>query len=169
MDIGDAAKKFVTLLLAAITLQSCDPLPGTMRSKARAIVRNELLDPEAAQFRDDEVSTSGKSVCGQVNTKNRMGGYVGFIKYVAMPDVGKALIADDPDFGEYYRDINNELSLKAAGEKIVLTCTLANLWQTVCPEPMRQLAAEGARQCKLWSSKTPGDEDKLKTELGITE
>lgn len=44
------------------------------------IVRSKLVDPDSAQFRNQ----SGK--CGEVNAKNRMGGYTGFKRYVVLSE-----------------------------------------------------------------------------------
>lgn len=45
-------------------------------------VAKELLDPEAAKFRD--VRQVGEGVfCGEVNGKNRQGAYVGFERFYA--------------------------------------------------------------------------------------
>lgn len=47
----------------------------------RLPIISNLVDPESAQFRDE--IRIGKSVlCGEVNAKNRMGGYTGFKKFV---------------------------------------------------------------------------------------
>lgn len=56
---------------------------GDKVKRAREMVKNNLADPYSAKFRNDRVVT-GKSlnaVCGQVNMKNRMGGYNGYITY----------------------------------------------------------------------------------------
>ena len=57
-------------------------------SQARSAITRDFLDPGAAQFRDEviyrKLSRDGLpyfSVCGQVNGKNQMGGYVGFKPY----------------------------------------------------------------------------------------
>ncbi|WP_162058291.1 hypothetical protein [Undibacterium sp. KW1] len=42
------------------------------------LVRNSLKDPDSAIFRDVKYVRSTKGVCGLVNAKNSMGGYVGF-------------------------------------------------------------------------------------------
>lgn len=44
--------------------------------KAKEQVVAALIDPESARFRD--VRTVRDAVCGQVNAKNKLGGYVGF-------------------------------------------------------------------------------------------
>lgn len=49
-------------------------------SFAREMVRAELVDPESAQFRN--LHTKGDKICGEVNAKNGMGGYVGFVPFV---------------------------------------------------------------------------------------
>jgi hypothetical protein len=49
----------------------------------RAAVRNYLNDPDSAIFRDDRPALTGKHVwCGAVNARNRMGGMIGFTRYV---------------------------------------------------------------------------------------
>lgn len=66
-----------------VGLVGCDRIPGTNENAARqakALVREQLIDPESARFEDVVVtraSGGGRAVCGWVNAKNRMGGYVG--------------------------------------------------------------------------------------------
>lgn len=47
---------------------------------ARDAVRRKLYDAESAQFRNERVyRVDGRTtVCGEVNAKNRMGGFAGF-------------------------------------------------------------------------------------------
>lgn len=52
---------------------------------ARASVINLLKDPASAQFRDERL-TPGGVLCGEVNAKNAMGGYVGFRKYISVSE-----------------------------------------------------------------------------------
>lgn len=51
------------------------------------LVRNELNDPESAQFRSlrlySEWTLTESVLCGEVNAKNRMGGYVGYRHFQA--------------------------------------------------------------------------------------
>jgi hypothetical protein len=79
-----------------------DPFQGV-----KAAVAKELLDPASAMFRDvrfdpisakahGKVSSSLLSYCGEVNAKNRMGGYVGYKKfYAAEEEPGQWLIVYD--------------------------------------------------------------------------
>jgi hypothetical protein len=52
-------------------------------SKHKEIVKTRLNDPDSALFRDVKQSRRDKEVwCGELNAKNRMGGYVGYTRYV---------------------------------------------------------------------------------------
>lgn len=71
-----------------------DPVADRKRvaTKAIAKVKHEILeslkDPDSAKFRRITVSSDGSMVCGEVNSKNAMGGYVGFKKFVNIEDKG---------------------------------------------------------------------------------
>jgi hypothetical protein len=66
------------------------PAMELKRKSAAAIekVKNDILesmkDPNSAQFR--RIVTNGVAVCGEVNAKNSMGGYVGFKKFINWDD-----------------------------------------------------------------------------------
>lgn len=77
-------------------------------------VADSLIDPESARFRNVfytfEKSAKYKyslSVCGEINAKNRMGGYVGFkwfqfrTEYAHGYPVGKAVIFIDSSGGPF--------------------------------------------------------------------
>lgn len=68
----------------------------------REAVMDRLFDPESAQFRN--VRGHGVAICGEVNAKNKLGGYVGYKQFHALPPVGKddrwfVLIDDDDENG----------------------------------------------------------------------
>lgn len=69
---------------------------------ARDAVRSKLTDPDSALFRN-EIMLGGilsGIVCGEVNAKNKMGGYVGYTEFFVVISKLKAL-----DFaGEISRD-----------------------------------------------------------------
>lgn len=50
--------------------------------RARKPVVAHLSDPDSAKFRNDRIAKSGY-LCGEINAKNRMGGYIGFKKFIA--------------------------------------------------------------------------------------
>lgn len=51
-------------------------------------VKNTLSDPGSAQFRNEHIVKNGDALvlCGEVNAKNQMGGYTGFVRFVAGGD-----------------------------------------------------------------------------------
>lgn len=51
-----------------------------MEEKAKKTIANSLKDPGSAQFRNIRESSPG-ILCGEVNAKNSMGGYVGFKRF----------------------------------------------------------------------------------------
>lgn len=46
-------------------------------------VMAQLVDPESARFRNETQNEALNIYCGEVNSKNRMGGYVGWKRYIA--------------------------------------------------------------------------------------
>lgn len=55
-------------------------------------VAEELLDPESAKFRN--VRIVGNAVCGEVNGKNKLGGYVGYQSFIYFLDSESVGIAE---------------------------------------------------------------------------
>lgn len=55
------------------------------RGVQREVVKGFMFDPESAQFRNDVPAVRGGDGvwCGEINGRNRMGGMVGFTRYVA--------------------------------------------------------------------------------------
>ena len=72
-----ARKVIIGTCIAALT--GCGQ---SLEDAAISVVREKMLDPDAAQFRG--VEKRGEwTVCGEVNGKNRFGAYVGFKKFHA--------------------------------------------------------------------------------------
>ncbi|WP_273690279.1 hypothetical protein [Ketogulonicigenium vulgare] len=74
-------------LVACVTVASKQPvnLSNQQLAEIKSVVSYGLIDPDSAQFREivayDAVMSDGSAsrfVCGQVNARNRMGGYAGF-------------------------------------------------------------------------------------------
>ncbi len=64
-------------------------------TEAKGIVANRLKDPDSAQFRSLK-SISSDQVCGQVNAKNALGGYVGYRWFwIKGPDDQKPAVVID--------------------------------------------------------------------------
>jgi hypothetical protein len=53
-------------------------------NRAKATLTEEFNDPESANFRRLSVTQdkAGRTLCGEVNAKNRMGGYVGYRRFI---------------------------------------------------------------------------------------
>lgn len=69
--------------------------------RAKGWVKSQLVDPQSAIFRNQ------KGYCGEVNSKNRMGGYGGFVRFIALgPEKYDVMIegATYSDFNEMWRD-----------------------------------------------------------------
>lgn len=50
----------------------------------RDAVRQEMVDPASTMFQNERVSaTRADVICGEYNSKNRMGGYVGWTRFQA--------------------------------------------------------------------------------------
>jgi hypothetical protein len=51
--------------------------------QAKSYIKANLTDPDSAQFRNIRLKDR-ETVCGEVNAKNRLGGFIGFTKFYAM-------------------------------------------------------------------------------------
>lgn len=82
--------KRAVILLGLLAIAGCDQ---SIR-KAHDAVKESLFDPNSAEFRNDHVASDG-TVCGEVNAKNRMGGYVGFTDYYVGPHAIGVQVGDE--------------------------------------------------------------------------
>lgn len=85
-----------TLLAVVFAVSGCGESPKIR--EAKTIVSDTLTDPESAQFRKLEVIDKGNDkfvVCGEVNARNRLGGYVGYRTFIVVGQ--SAFILDQPD------------------------------------------------------------------------
>ena len=60
-----------SLIVACALLTSCSD------REIKEAVKDDLIDPDSAQFGEISYSASGNMACAEVNAKNRMGGYTG--------------------------------------------------------------------------------------------
>ena len=78
--------------ILAINLTACHPL----EDRASAALKDRLTDPLSLQLREVRRSeTNNGAVCGEFNSKNRMGGYVGFKPFTVGPDDRLVMVEDD--------------------------------------------------------------------------
>ena len=69
----------VLLITSATLLVSC----SRQENMHKEVVKSQLTDPESAQFKNARQSKQDTEVwCGEINSKNRLGGYTGFQRYV---------------------------------------------------------------------------------------
>lgn len=95
----------IIIALAAAMLAGC----GGDIGNARDAVKAKLNDPGSAEFRGDTVyEVDGSTiVCGEVNARNRMGGYAGFEPYIVR--AGIATIGDSAQIDCEFAEMNSSL------------------------------------------------------------
>lgn len=76
-------KTVLLVTIAAIALAGCVGADGKAQREAEALIASQLRDPDSAKFDEAAfVGAGGDLVCGHVNAKNGMGGYVGRSVYI---------------------------------------------------------------------------------------
>ena len=95
------------------------------RGMQRDAVRDQLHDPGSAQFRNERQSPADDAVwCGEVNARNRMGGLVGFTRYMVTLKLDKGKL--DKAFVDLDRpDASSDDAKKQAG-------FFATMWNLTC-------------------------------------
>jgi membrane protein involved in colicin uptake len=71
--------------------------------KAEDGVKSRLIDPDSAKFRNQ------KGNCGEVNAKNKLGGYTGYSRYIYDPKEDHAVVESDASTSIITPDIMNAL------------------------------------------------------------
>lgn len=113
MVVGAAAG--VALVASAIVYKNYDE--WFTFPPLRKIVSAQLKDPASAQFREERISRLGW-LCGELNTKNGMGGYVGFKRYMVAVS-GEAYLQDHGYVGEARQRSTQDI-IDAVGEEIAV-------------------------------------------------
>ena len=151
------------LLSSGLLLAGCDYLDGT--HEAHKAVRAQLIDPDSAQFANEKTYSRG-AVCGEVNSKNRFGGYVGFTRYVYFATL-VSLSPGDPDFAKYYQAFDAGSDFQEPLEQVGNACAFVSAWNISCVDPAQKDAERRAtRQCNLYLSNKAVDTNKLRAEVG---
>ena len=92
-----------------------------------------MFAPASARF--DYVATTKAAVCGTVNAKNRMGGYVGAARFIAPRDGGRVLIFQEApsidDYATWSRNSESE-SGRNAYQNLEDGCAFPERWQADC-------------------------------------
>jgi hypothetical protein len=84
---------------------------GSVIARAKAVVRANLRDPDSAQFQDIIVFRHGNkhTACGSVNSKNGLGGYVGYRPFIYREPSYGLIIA-----GKDFNDLDIEQACRQA-------------------------------------------------------
>ena len=101
---------------------SCD-LSGKLEDTARATMTS-LYDPDSAQFRNLRNVSKGQEpiICGEVNAKNRLGGYVGYRRFLAVPEVDQVLIDQEISTTDFDHSYEQRLSQAAFDQFYPAAC-----------------------------------------------
>jgi hypothetical protein len=78
---GTNMNVYLMVLALVIYLGGCTK-PESYEEVKTAVAYN-FIDPSSATFRNLRTINNGEEVCGEVNAKNRMGGYVGYRRFHA--------------------------------------------------------------------------------------
>lgn len=84
--------------------------------KYRAPIIDNMIDPTSVLFKNEKIH--GKFLCGEFNSKNRMGAYTGFNRFISNPT--KALLADNELRNGVYNalgEIDFEIAIQEALKK----------------------------------------------------
>ena len=91
-------KTIAALAIIAVIVAGVFGWRAYLVHELRKPVLAELNDPDSAKFRNEWIASGwtvwfvkGSILCGEVNAKNRMGGYVGYVKFSTldgMADIG---------------------------------------------------------------------------------
>lgn len=81
-------KVFAALAIVGVIVAGAFAWRAHIVNELRKPVLERLSDPDSAKFRNEwllfgwsEWSVKGNILCGEVNAKNRMGGYTGYVKF----------------------------------------------------------------------------------------
>jgi len=97
---------FMTVALVCFSMAGCGPSEKQIKEEAerkakeaenaqiealKSKVLERLTDPASAQFRKLKLLQDNKGLCGEINAKNKLGGYVGFSAFAVDPS-GKTVV-----------------------------------------------------------------------------
>lgn len=126
---------FATLVVA--TLAGCGS-----HGEAKDAVKRLLNDPDSAQFSELKNGKNKGDVCGMVNAKNRMGGYVGATPffYEKLTETSAIVKApEDSDFRSLWLGIRAG-NFEGDMRQLMTQCRVRAQWDAVCttahPEPV---------------------------------
>lgn len=115
--------------LCCLALSACGP-----HGEAKDAVKSMLNDPDSAKFSHLSNGVGKGDVCGLVNAKNRMGGYVGDTPFYYQKLTMMASMVKPPE----ERDFKSLWISKRAGNssdeyvELAMKCRAAKKWPEIC-------------------------------------
>ena len=96
-------------LLIVMALAIAGPGTADLESRARAAMIKKLKDPRSAEFIELRERQTEKAtfICGQVNSKNSFGAYIGFTPFAIHENVSVTLV--DPTAEPIVRQMQKKL------------------------------------------------------------
>ena len=115
------------------------------RHEASQVLRSQIVkslkDPVTVQWRKELLSTDSKTLCGEVNAKNSLGGYVGFKRYIANH---AGYLVEGAPFQSWYMDSNKTpvpdymaqgAQLSDSGQQVMFARDVFNFfWTSNCTQ-----------------------------------
>lgn len=89
------------VICALCACEKSDPPEAKAIERAKELVSQSLIDPQSVQYRNVKALSEGV-VCGEVNAKNRLGGYAGFRPFVYNGEHLSGLTIDDREEVKFY-------------------------------------------------------------------
>lgn len=115
---------FASLVLALVLLPTFAGCENRNIAIAKLAIERQLIDPSSVQYRE-VVSYSENVVCGEFNSKNRIGGYVGFKPFVYR----EGTVELEPSIVDTHSWCNDELQKHQAHMRITLA-----IQQSICAD-----------------------------------
>lgn len=126
----------ILLATTVVSVTGCDKFNFDIY-KAKQEVTNNLIDPDSAKFASVYKNPSSGSVCGLVNAKNRMGGYVGNTPFVYNELEGVTMVKEPPTMDDFRRHFDN-LEFSKVEDYIEMEgqCKAIKVWESQCGTPI---------------------------------
>lgn len=115
--------RLVAATISILALCSCS---SVAERQAQDLVRHDMMDPDAAQFRDVKVISDGHCVIGEVNGKNRMGAYTGFRPFIVDLRSSKIAVVPDEPLSERGASASDYVVTMARVKVIRMDCSIEN-------------------------------------------
>lgn len=98
-------QKLIWILLVALALAGCGKSPEE-QLREYLVQHSDLIDPSSVQIRNLKASGDNSQFCGQINSKNTLGGYVGWTPFYA-----SAVKSSSGDINFYFEAHRNPIGV----------------------------------------------------------